>query len=143
MEDKIMKILKSFMKIQPDAEFTKRSRRLVLAAPQNQKRFFGIRLGFFESIKLGAALTLASVLTFIVIGGISFFQLTKVSPSALTSFDSASLSTEASSFDFSIHLGEAKYLDDSGKQMAAVLDEVSQSKKSSEDIKKLLDEIVL
>jgi hypothetical protein len=137
--DNFFKILKSLNKIQPDPDYKANSKRLILSAPQNPR--LGWRLGIFESFKLGAAITLASVLTFIVIGGISLFQFTKVSPASLTSFDSQDLTTEALSLDLKIQLGEAKYFDASTQDVAAVLDKVSGE--SDKDIQKLLDEIVL
>lgn len=144
MEEYISKILKVFHKrIQPDSDFRARSKGLILASPQfPPKRFFGLRISIFEAAKLGAALTLASFLTFIVIGGISYFGFTNTSPAALTSFDPAALSSEATSFDFKIQLGEAKYYDQSSRDIAAVLKSVSEAK-SNEEIKKLLEEIAL
>ncbi|MEK9186313.1 MAG: hypothetical protein AAB885_01870 [Patescibacteria group bacterium] len=137
--DNFFKILKSLHKIQPDLDYKATSRRLILVAPQSPK--LALRFGIFESFKLGAAITLASVLTFIVIGGISLFQFTKVSPGSLTSFDSQDLTTEALSLDLKIQLGDAKYFDDSTQDVAAVLDKVSGD--SDKDIQKLLDEIIL
>lgn len=139
MEQDLLKTLRVFKKIEPDSDFKARSLGVISASHQYPRKFLGIRLGIFEAVKLGAALTLASILTFIVIGGVSYF---KVSPSSLTSFDPSILSTEATSLDLKIQLGEAKYFNDSIKQMSAVLDEVSDTE-PDQDTEKLLDEVVL
>ena len=120
--ENLEKILKTFKKLQPSEEFKARSRSLILAAQQNPKRFLGIRFSVFEFFKLGAALTLASILTFIVIGGISAL---KVSPSPLTSFDQNTLSDEAESLGLKIQLGEAQYFGDSRDEVSAALEKVS------------------
>ena len=120
--ENLEKILKTFKKLQPSEEFKARSRSLILAAQQNPKRFLGIRFSVFEFFKLGAALTLASILTFIVIGGISAL---KVSPSTFTSFDQSTLSDEAESLGLKIQLGEAQYFGDSRDEVSAALEKVS------------------
>lgn len=129
-EDKLLKILKSFRDIRPEAEFRARSRSLILEAHQHPRKLAGIRLGFFESLKLGAALTLASILTLIVFGSVSYLKFTNVSPAVLTSFDPSVLKTESTSFDFRIQLGEARYFDEATRDISAILDEISKEEEA-------------
>lgn len=139
MEEQILKILRAFRGITPDADFTARSRSIVAGAPQRRTI---ARIGFFDSMKLGTAMVLASVLLFVLVGGFSYFQLTNTASVAASSFDFEMLNAEARKIDIRIQLGEATYFNDSTQQMAAALNDVSETT-TDEEIGALLDEIVL
>ena len=131
MEDQIIKILHSAHKLEPDQEFKKRSRSLILNLPKPKNAI--LRLGIFESLQFGAAISFATILLFVLAGGLTYF-IARVSPTLLASFDEKGLLEEASGLDFSIQLGEAKYFDDSAQQIAAVLEEISKNNKKDKDI---------
>ncbi|MEK7641126.1 MAG: hypothetical protein AAB389_03985 [Patescibacteria group bacterium] len=124
MEDQLIKILKSLKSIVPDQEFISKSRNLILSAPQHTRGWFIFHGGVLQSIKMGAALTLASGLLFIVLGGISFFNVRNLSPVMLSSINSSNIEAEADSVDFHIQLGQAKYDVDSEKEIGAKIDEL-------------------
>ncbi|OGY64723.1 MAG: hypothetical protein A3I24_02545 [Candidatus Harrisonbacteria bacterium RIFCSPLOWO2_02_FULL_41_13b] len=136
MEDQIIKILQSAHKLEPDQAFKNRSRALILNLPKPKKSI--LRFGIFESLQFGAAIGFATILLFVLAGGLTYF-IARVSPTLLASFDEKGLLEEASGLDFRIQLGEAKYFDDSAQQIAAVLEEISKQNKkdknsNSEDI---------
>lgn len=68
MEELIAKKLKELKTIRVSAEFKKRSLAHIFALPQTPDRR-DVRLNIFESITLGAAIVLTSVLLILVFGG--------------------------------------------------------------------------
>ncbi len=128
MEEKILQLLKSLKILQPDKGFLDRSKNLIMSAPQ--KQFPGLVRGVLDSLKLSMALSLASLLLFVVIGGFSYLNLQKVSPGAVSLINEAKLRSEASNLDFQIQLGEVKYYLESDEAIGAEID-------------KLLDELTL
>ena len=124
MEDQIIKILQSARTIKPDAEFERHSRAVILTLPPHRR----LSTGILESLKFGTAIVFATMLIFILVGGLSYFKITNISPTLLTSFDEQSLQKEADGLDFSIQLGEVKYFDKSAEQVAKLLEEISQPK---------------
>ncbi len=124
MEDQLIKFLKSFKSIVPDEGFVSRSRKLVLASEQHSRGWFIFRGGIMESLKLGAALTLASALLFIVLGGVSYFNVRNLSPVMLSSVNQSNIQTEADNLDFHIQLGEIKYDVNADKEVGAKIDEL-------------------
>lgn len=124
MEDQLMKILKSFKSIIPEQGYVERSKKVIISHQQNAARpAFGWS-NVLESFKLGAALTLASGLLFIVLGGLSMFNIRNMAPVLLTSVNDENISVEASNLDFQIQLGEAAYHFDSDKEVGAKIDEL-------------------
>ncbi len=128
MEQKLLEILKALKILQPDKGFLERSKNLILSVPQ--KQFPGLVRGILDSLKLSAALTLASLLLFVVIGGFSYLNLQKISPAAVSLINEAKLKSEASNLDFQIRLGEVSYYLESDQTIGAEID-------------KLLDELTL
>ncbi|MDO8467291.1 MAG: hypothetical protein Q7S83_04100 [bacterium] len=124
MEDQLIKILKSLKSITPDEGFISRSKNLVTAASQHSAGWFIFRGSVLQSIKMGAALTLASGLLFIVLGGISFFNIRNLSPVMLSSVNKENIEAEAENLDFQIQLGQVKYDVDSEKAIGAQIDAV-------------------
>lgn len=127
MEEQLSKILKSLKSVAPDEGFISRSRNLITSAPQYSAGWFIFRGSVLQSIKMGAALTLASGMLFIVLGGISFFNVRNLSPVMLSSVNKENLEAEAENLDFQIQLGQLKYDVDSEKEIGARIDEVLQN----------------
>ena len=94
MEDQLAKILKSLKSIAPDEGFVSRSKNLITAAPQHSAGWFVFRGSVLQSIKMGAALTLASGLMFVVLGGISFFNVRNLSPVMLSSVNKENIEAD-------------------------------------------------
>ena len=124
-EDKIIKILKEFSGIKPSADFIGRSRPLVLSARRNRPAVFG---RFFEALKVKPAFALA-VLLFLAVAG---FAYSRISVTMSTS-DSDNLLVEAADLNIDIHLNEAEYFDESIKEVATVLENVSKQSGDSTD----------
>ena len=93
MEQKLIKQLQRFKAIEPRAEYTEYSFRLITAAPQHFKRSI-IKRSVQEVVTLGVALVLASLLLLIMLSG---FAAPK-----------ASFITENNP-DFNINIGVARY----------------------------------
>ncbi len=124
MEDQLIKFLKSLRSIVPDEGFVSRSRNLVTSAPQHSAGWFVFRGSVLQSIKLGAALTLASGLLFIVLGGVSFFNIRNLSPVMLSSINQKNIQAEADNVGFQIQVGQAKYDINSDKEVGVKIDEL-------------------
>ena len=125
MEDQLIKILKSLKSITPDTEFLSRSRNLILSTPQKQASgWFIFRGNLMQSIKLGAAMTLASALLFIILGGVSFFNVRNLSPVMLSSINEENIAAEADKLDFNIQLGQLEYDVEDEKEIGAKLDDL-------------------
>ena len=117
MEEGLIKILKELKAIKPDEGFVKRSRQMILSAPQRKQNLLGIRINIFESFKLGAALTLASALLFIVFAGVSY--LNNSGPALLADQHKA-----GNQSDFYIQLGEARYDLNKDKELGAKIEKL-------------------
>lgn len=125
MEDQLLKILKSLKSITPDLEFLSRSRNLIVSTPQKQTSgWFIFRGNLMQSIKLGAAMTLASALLFIILGGVSFFNVRNLSPVMLSSINEENIAAEADKLDFNIQLGQLEYDVEDEKEIGAKLDDL-------------------
>ncbi len=124
MEEGLIKILKQLKAIMPDEGFVKRSRQIILASPQIRRGFMGLKIGIFESIKLASALTLASALLFVALGGLSFFNVKNLSPMILSSLNDENLKAEEQKLDFQIQLGEVTYNLGEDKEIGARIDEL-------------------
>ena len=118
MEEIILKKLKSFKDIKPDADFLARSRKLIFAAPKNpalealipgsagRSRRFAMSIR--ESFVLGIAMTLAALLFFMLIGGLSFDGAKNVV-------------AKCEQPPFTIEIGEAKYAGAAKQEVAVAL----------------------
>lgn len=142
MEDNLIKILREFSNIQPDAGFIKRGR-LALSVLPPQKIANPVRRGVMEaleSFKFAAAITFASLMLFLIMGGVSYVKF-KNSPGILGSMQEQDLKDEA---EFSIQLGEAKYFEQSAEQVAAALNKISEENgKDKADGDLLLNSFIL
>ena len=141
MENQLSKIFKEFKSIQPDPGFIKRSR-LALAVLPSQRSANPIRRGVMEaleSFKFAAAITFASLMLFLIVGGVSYFKF-KNAPGILGSIQEQDLISEA---EFSIKLGDVKYFEESAEQVAAALNKMSGEKDKEEDERLILNSFVL
>lgn len=102
--------------MKPDDGFVRRSRDLILASEQNQTPGFS----FFEAFKLAGALTLASVLLFVALGGFTGFNLQSLSPGMLSSLDKA----QEQPAGFHIQIGQVQYDLGDDKEVGAKIDEL-------------------
>lgn len=123
MEEQLIKILKALKLIKPEEGFVQRSRGIILSSPQKQG-LFGFRSNIFESFKLAAAITLASALLFVFLGGLSYFNVKNLSPVLLTSLNDENLKAEEQKLDFQIQLGQVTYDLGSEKEIGAKIDEL-------------------
>lgn len=124
MEEQLIKILKALKLIKPEEGFVQRSRGIILSSPQLRRSLFGFRSNIFESFKLAAAITLASALLFVFLGGLSYFNVKNLSPVLLTSLNDENLKAEEQKLDFQIQLGQVTYDLGSEKEIGAKIDEL-------------------
>ena len=140
MEDHLIKILKEFRGIQPDPGFIKRSR-LALSVLPPQRISNPVRRGVMEameSFKFATAITFASLMLFLIAGGVSYFKF-KNALGILGSIQEQDLKDEAA---FSIQLGEAKYFEQSSEEVASALNKISEEK-DRDDADLLLNSLIL
>ncbi|MDP2695653.1 MAG: hypothetical protein Q8O87_00145 [bacterium] len=130
MEQKIIKTLESLKAIKPSEDFARYSKASILASSQKtnlgRRRF---QWNLWDSVKFASALTLGTLLVLVVAGGLSYFNL-NLAPTLITELNQEGLLREANSLDFEIHLSELNYYDKSAKEVAALLDRVSQDEVS-------------
>jgi len=104
----LLKTLKKLKNIKADEGFTRKSRDLILAtsrsAPLNTLNIWRIILNNFET---GAALALAGLLIFMIMGGFSAWKF--FSPLQISGLDQASLRAEAQAIDIQIQLTDLTY----------------------------------
>lgn len=124
MEEELIKILKGMKTIKPDDGLIKRSRHLILSSPQMKRSFLGLTLNILESFKLATALTLATALVFVLLGGLSYLNIKNLSPITLSSLNAENLKAEEQKLDFQIQLGQANYNLGSEKEIGAKIDEI-------------------
>lgn len=124
MEDKLLKILKYFRNIQPDKNFAARSKQQLLSMKKPSHHLATVKIGFFDSLKFSGALALASLLIFVLFGGLTFFSIQNISPTILTSFNDEKLLAESEAANIEIKLKEVRYYERSAQEVAALLDEV-------------------
>jgi hypothetical protein len=125
MEDKLIQFLKSFKSIQPDAGFTARTRHLLLTSAGVGSAVKSFKKGFFEDVVFGSALVLASVVAIFSLAGFATFSASGGVRADLKNLNETAIRSEAQTIDFSIHLGEAMYFEESAKEVAVLLREIS------------------
>lgn len=119
MEDQLIKSLKTLKTLKPEEGFVKKSRHIVLSAPQKQWTLGTV----LESFKLATALTLASALLFLAFGGISFLNGAKNAAGLLADQKEAIPHPK----DFYIQLGEVRYDLNSDKELGAKIEKLLES----------------
>lgn len=102
----LFETLREFKKIMPDASFTEKSKRAVLATPQNVPSLSPFR-GFLQFIETGAAVVLAGFFVLLITGALS--QSTYIAPVQYSVIDPAGLHAEAQAIDMQIQLAQVNY----------------------------------
>lgn len=120
MSDPITKTLQKLKDIEPSEEFKQRSLSLILDS--SQKSSVAILLkDIFNAFKFSGALIMASVLIFIVLGGLSVLNLKVFSPATLAGLNTNNLKEEINNVDLQIRLSEIKYYEDSDNKTGVAL----------------------
>ncbi len=97
---KLIETLKKFKSIEPDRDYTRKSRLLIVGENRlNGKSIFEF---IFHNVQSGAAFALAVVALVLIFGGTSFWQA--LNPLKLSSLDPAGLKAEADAIDIQIEL---------------------------------------
>lgn len=126
MENEIIKILNSGRALKPAPEFIERSRRLILANfPKHGGFWISLKRELTANLKFGLALTLASFLIFMIMGGV--LPVKNILSRTNTTLSGADLLAEVEKLNFQIQLGEAEYLSASAQEIAAILQELENS----------------
>ena len=125
--------------IEPSADFTNRSRRSVAALPQKRPTWFEVfRRELTENLKFSFSLAMASFILVAVFGGFAYWR--NFIPGGRFTNESRELLSEAEQMNFGIELGEAKYFDESAKEITLLLGEIRDPKQESVD--DLFDQII-
>ena len=104
---KLSDILKQFKNIQPDADFSRRSRTEILLSPQNERRTMRGVFAFLHVIETGAAVALVGFFILILTG--SFSPTRSIAPIQYAVIDPAGLHAEAQAIDMQIQLADIVY----------------------------------
>ncbi len=104
---KLSDILKQFKNIQPDVDFSRRSRAEVLLSLQDKRRTMRGVFAFLHVIETGAAVALAGFFILILTG--SFSPTRSIAPIQYAVIDPAGLHAEAQAIDIQIQLANIKY----------------------------------
>jgi hypothetical protein len=129
MENDIFKTLQELKHIQPDSEYTKHSRMLVLAAPQHASPVLSDAPKLSTIFRLSTILGVGLASIFFILGGISYINET-YSPLALEGLNQKSLVVEANEINSSIEitLGTIDYLNTSNQ---TTLKKIAEIRKTS------------
>jgi len=104
---KLSDILKQFKYIEPDAEFSVRSRTEILLSPQAAPRTWRSVFTVLHMVETGAAVALAGFFIFILAG--SFSPTRSIAPIQYAVIDPAGLHAEAQAIDMQIQLTDVEY----------------------------------
>ncbi|MDO8536718.1 MAG: hypothetical protein Q7R94_00525 [bacterium] len=103
-----LQILKQFKNIEPDKDYTRKSRFLILHSAEQTK--FGFWKLILKNTELGTAVALTGLLIFMILGGFSAWSVT--SPLGIANLDPAGLKAEAQAIDIQIELTNLNYSED-------------------------------
>lgn len=126
MSETLINQLKKLKDIEPGHEFKKRSLTRILNTSQNYKA--PIFHNFFAAFQFSGALIMASVLIFIILGGLSVLNLKIFSPAMLASLNTEHLNEELEGLDLKIRLSEVSYYEDAPSAVSVALGDSSQNK---------------
>jgi hypothetical protein len=104
---KLFDILKQFKTIEPDAEYTQRSRTEILLSPPSKRTATRGVFVFLHVLETGAALVLAGFFILILTG--SFSGAHSISPIQYAVIDPTGLHAEADAIDMQIQLANVDY----------------------------------
>jgi len=103
----LIKLLQNLKEIEPDQEYAKRSKRLILSTALKPEVKWSIRQLFFETIQSGSAIALSGLLILLLIGGFTVGKI--LFPSSSYILDYGSLRAEAEAIDIQIQLTNLTY----------------------------------
>lgn len=104
---KLFDILKQFKTIEPDAQFTARSKREILFSPRPERRTMRGVFAFLHVLETSAAVVLAGLFILVLTG--SFSGGGSVAPIQYSVIDPAGLHAEAQAIDMQIQLANIDY----------------------------------
>jgi hypothetical protein len=104
---KLSDLLKQFKTIEPDAEFSQRTRTEILLSPRAERRTMGGVFTFLHMLETGAAVALAGFFIFILAE--SFSPTRSIGPVQYAVIDPAGLHAEAQAIDMQIQLADIEY----------------------------------
>ena len=126
IDQKLTTYFSRFKNLAPRSEFISSSKTQIISEAQESRGLFVWRSRFFESITVGGALAMASLLIMLVIGGVSF--LTEKTGSVATTSsdpDAQALLHEASRLASSVQIKEVDRFTESAEQVVSALDALS------------------
>ncbi len=112
----LFETLQEFKKIGPDASFTEKSKRAILATRQNVPHMSPFR-GVLQFIETGAAVVLAGFFILLITG--AFSNSPYIAPVQFSVIDPAGLHAEAQAIDVQIQLAHVSYVEGSTSSIPA------------------------
>jgi hypothetical protein len=103
---KLSDLLKQFKNIEPDAQFSERSKREILLSPQAERRTIRGVFAFLHVLETGAAVALAGFFILILTGS---FSPVSIAPIQYSVIDPRGLQAEAQAIDMQIQLADIQY----------------------------------
>ncbi|MEK9180252.1 MAG: hypothetical protein AAB897_02470 [Patescibacteria group bacterium] len=100
----LLKTLQQFKNIEPNKDFTRKSRRELLGGSNIP---FGIYQNILRTLEVGASVALAGLLILVILGGASYIKFFE--PLQITAIDPASIKAEAEAIDIQIELANLNY----------------------------------
>ncbi len=104
----IQEILKKFKQINPDADYTKRSRSFIVQTPfVVAPPITSPWRAFMQSLQFGSAIALVGATVILIVGGFSSWRA--LSPFRIASLDIAALQAEAEAVNMQVELTDINY----------------------------------
>lgn len=122
MENEIAKILKQFQRIEPQNSYMERSKGMILASAQEAIHEEVLQTHFWSGMRLGMAISFASLMLVALVGGFSYYQNKTVA-----SLNDKALAAEAVAVakQFNLQISDAGYYTESAARVSMALDEIS------------------
>lgn len=118
--------LRQLKRIEPDADFLARSKKIILNTSPRPKYLFQLRHATSQFFKVSGALGLMALMLLAVSG-----RLMPAPASLIASLNSKQLMRESARYDFNIQLAEAQYHQEVNKQINLALNEIISNGKVS------------
>lgn len=135
-------LLSKLKAIKPNKDFSESSKAVILSSPQLESLKWE-----WPSFPKTKIMSLSTAALIVIIGLIPLFNNFFAAPAIAENLNPDKLSKEAVSLDIQIQLSQAKYYQDSAKQIEVALletsDEQSQILENSEELDALLKELTL
>lgn len=122
MEELIAKILSQFKRIEPQNSYMERSKGLILASSQEAMHEQVLKTHFWSGMRLGMAISLATLMLVALVGGFSYYESRTVA-----SLSEKALASEAvaAAQQFNLQISDAGYYSESAARVSMALDEIS------------------